>query len=129
METIDRAPRFSFPTKEKADEFCKKLRVDGLKYDVVTINDVIRKSGNPLPYGLMVDGYKYGYSRKEIKKFKPEKAYGNWIVRMPIPGKMVRDPNGYWTTDAQDPMDIPDKTSEEILGKMRERLKKDAEGG
>ena len=129
METIDRAPRFSFPTKEKADEFCKKLREDGLKYDVVTINDVIRRSGNPLPYGLMVDGYKYGYSRKEIKKFKPEKAYGNWIVQMPIPGKMVRDPNGYWTTDAQDPMDIPERTAKEILGKMMEQLKKDAGGG
>lgn len=129
METIDRAPRFSFPTKEKADDFCKKLREDGLKYDVVTINDVIRRSENPLPYGLMVDGYKYGYSRKEIKKFKPEKVGGNYIVRMPIPGKMIRDPNGYWTTDAQDQMDIPDRTPEEILGKMMEQLKKDAGGG
>ena len=108
MVIFDREARFSFSSKAEADNFCKKLREDGMKYDVVTILDILRLRGDPIPYEMIQSnvGYHYGYSRKEIKKFKPEKIGSGWVVRMGMPGKMVRDENGYWTTDTVNLLDL-----------------------
>ena len=94
METIDKAPRFSFPTKDEADEFCKKLKEAAYKYDVVIINDILRVRGLP----GVPEGYHHGYDRKTVKKIKPVKEGSRWQVQMPMPGKMTRDENGFWTT-------------------------------
>jgi hypothetical protein len=94
METIDRAPRFSFPTKDEAERFCKRMRDATYKYDVVVINDILRDRG----LGGVPEGYHYGYDRKTVKKIKPKKEGNYWQVQMPMPGKMVRGENGFWTT-------------------------------
>ena len=129
MELYENGPRFVFNDRETADSFCTVLRQDGFKYDVVTIIDVFNKSGNALPVELLKDGFHYGYSRKEIKKFKPERDGNRWIVRMPVPGRMIRDRNGYWTTNPEDPMDIPTMSDRQILEKCINQLAKFVKGG
>ena len=69
MEAIDKAPRFSFPTKDEAEGFCKRLRDAAYKYDVVIINDILHDRGMP----IAPEGYHYGYDRKTVKKIKPLK--------------------------------------------------------
>lgn len=94
METFDRAPRFSFPTKDEAEGFCKWLRGETYKYDVVIINDILRERKIP----TVPEGWHCGYDRKIAKKLKPKKSGSFWLVELPIPGRMVRDENGYWKT-------------------------------
>ena len=65
------------------------------KYGVVVINDVLKEGGKP----LVPNGLQYGYARKDIKKVQPVEEDSEWIVQLPAPGRMVRDYNGYWTTD------------------------------
>ena len=94
MEIFGKEPRFTFDSKEEADGFLKKLREDSLKYDVITMNDILARR----LIRTEIEGYHYGYHKDEIKKMKVVKENGEWCITMPIPSKMVRDENGYWTT-------------------------------
>jgi hypothetical protein len=98
MDIIDTIPRFTFTAKGDAEAFCKRMREATYKYDVVTVNDILKdlnRTGK-----LVSEGFRYGYSRKEIKKLKIVKDGICWQVVFPSkPGKMVRDRHGYWTTE------------------------------
>ena len=70
------------------------------KVDVVTMNDIY--SDKDRRGKRTTEGFQYGYTRKELKKLKVEFDGFKWGVRFPgNPGKLVRDKNGYWTTDKQ----------------------------
>ena len=98
MAIFDNAPSFEFRTRTLGEEFCKRLRDMAYKIDVVTLNDIYKDR----KVQLVPEGYSYGYSRKEIKKLKAERSGEIWAVYFPIPGKLVRDKNGYWTTESVD---------------------------
>lgn len=93
--SIDRAPGFTFTSKKSGEEFLKKLRDLAYKVDVVTMNDILKEYG----CGKIPEGYMYGYHRSEVKKLKVEEAEHYWHVIFPIPGKLIRNQHGYWTTD------------------------------
>ena len=104
MEIQERAPHFSFRTQEKASQFIALLKKDVYKYDILTVNDILIARdffegvvGNP-----MTGGFDYGYSKRQIKKLKAEKVGSGWVVAFPLPGRLVRDKNGYWTTEEED---------------------------
>ena len=88
-------PQYTFRTKTLAEEFCMKLRQEAGKYDIITVNDILREVKEP----IMEDGFHYGYHKKEIRKLKAEKDGKQYVVRFPAPGRMIRDRNGYWTTE------------------------------
>lgn len=98
MCKFDRGANFTFRTKTEANDFCKRMRQASARYDVVVVNDVLKDRGEP----LVMNGFHYGYNKKEIKKWKPEKTEtGKWQVHVPRPGKMIRDGStGYWTTES-----------------------------
>lgn len=87
--------KFTFSTKAKGEEFCKALRNMVNKYDVVTCNDVLEQYGD---VGKFTKYYNIGYNKSEIKKLKVIKE-NTWVVEFPAPGRMIRDKNGYWTTE------------------------------
>lgn len=94
MDLFDLKPMFIFRTRELANQFCERMRHNAAKYDVVTVNDILKDQEKQ----AAKQGFKYGYSKAEIKKLKPVMEQGKWFVIFPKPGKMVRDKNGYWTT-------------------------------
>lgn len=95
MDIFDRAPRFTFRTKTLAEEFLKRMREAVYKYDVVTVNDILKDRGEP----TVRNGHQFGYHRNEVRKLKPKSVERFWQVEFPIPSRMVRDSNGYWTTE------------------------------
>ena len=92
MNTIDKAPHFTFRTKEDAESFLAKMRRMAYNVGWVTANDILRDRGEL----VIVGGGDCGYSKKDLKKIKPEKAGDSWQVCFPMPGKLVRDIHGYW---------------------------------
>lgn len=104
MDMLEKAPCFTFRTKEKAEQFITLLKKDAYKYDILTVNDVrIARDFFEGTVGAPVTGgFEYGYPKKEIKKLKAEKAANGWMVAFPLPGRLVRDQNGYWTTEEKD---------------------------
>lgn len=95
MNQMDRAPHLTFRTKTEADEFLKKLSKMAYNVGWVTVNDILRERKEPVAAG----GGDYGYSKKDLKKVKPEKNGDCWQVHFDVPGKLVRDDHGYWVID------------------------------
>ena len=95
MEILDRAPSFTFRTKTLAEEFLKRMRRMTYLFDVVTLNDVMKDRGEP----MVTDGHSFGYHKNEVRKLKPKSIKNHWYVEFPVPSRMVRDRNGYWTTE------------------------------
>ena len=95
MDILDRAYRWEFESKTGAEAFIKRMRDMAYKIDVITLNDIFKDRME----GITPEGFQYGYSKKDIRKLKAEKAGTRWEVRFPKPGKMVRDTHGYWTTE------------------------------
>lgn len=96
------APRFTFRTKKEADEFIKRIKDCIYKYDVVTVNDVLKFADKTPRVEYYTEGLHYGYCKANIAKVKPEKVESFYLVSLPIPGRMVRGPHGYWTTEEVD---------------------------
>jgi len=106
MDIIHSELELPFRTKNDAVEFIRKMKQEVYKYDVITVLDVFRHHGLPLN-GTAFD---YGYDKKMIKKLKAEKQdNGGWLVKFPIPGKLIRDQNGYWTTENVQPVEKTDQ--------------------
>ena len=100
MEKIFTAPHFTFENKKKADEFLGTLRKMLYKYDVITVNDVMNVCKRPIQAEYYIDGLHFGYVKKDIQKIEPEKiSKTEYVVKLPMPGRMVRGPHGYWTTE------------------------------
>lgn len=97
MKQKNMGPEFIFRTKGSADDFLKKL--NRLAYNVgwITVNDILRDQHLPVTAG----GGDAGYSKKDLRKIKPEKDGDSWKVIFPEPGKLVRDIHGYWTVEKQ----------------------------
>ena len=95
MNQIDRAPHFTFRTKTEADEFLKRLNKMAYNVGWVTVNDILRERKEPVVTG----GGDWGYSKKDVKKVKPENIGDCWKVAFPMPGKLVRDDHGYWVVE------------------------------
>ena len=95
MDILEKPLQFPFKRKSEAESFLKELRDEAYKYDVVTINDVLLIRGER----SIPEGYKYGYHRDELKKLKAKPGMEGWTVELPLPGRMIRDRNGYWTTE------------------------------
>ena len=95
--------QFHFSKKSLADEFCQQIWSMVYKADVICVNDVLRLAKRPtIGFGTgRIGGYKYGYSRRELRKLKPTKTpeLGGYSVFLKSPGRMVQDGNGYWTTE------------------------------
>ena len=107
MERYGNGATFTFRTRMEADKFIKDIKGAIYKYDVVTVNDVLRMGGR-MP--TETQGLKYGYAKKDVKNVKAIKDCGFWMVTLPPPGKMVRDINSHWTTEAIKILeDLPDK--------------------
>ena len=103
MDVTEIPMHFVFGSKNKAEEFLKKLLQMSHSVGWVTVNDILREQTVP----VIVGGGDYGYSRKDLKKVKPQKINPQkdgswWHVIFSTPGKLVRDSNGYWTVE-----DIP----------------------
>lgn len=100
MEKRFSAPSFIFDTKKQADDFLANLRSMIYKYDVITINDVLKSCNKPVQAEYYTEGLHYGYSKKDIQKIVPDKiSKTEYKVQLPNPGRMVRGPHGYWTTE------------------------------
>lgn len=99
MDIFEKDGGLFFPTKREAEQFLQKVKNMAYKIDVVTVNDVLINSGRAVKAEYHRDGLKYGYARKEIRKWKAEKIGSEYLVRIPAPGKMIRGENGYWTTE------------------------------
>ncbi len=94
---------FKFTSKLAANEFLSRINKVLYKCDVATVFDILRLAGKPIPSDGKVDGFKYGYAKKDIKNIKPAKVDGVWTIYLPFPGKMVRDDNtNHWTTVSED---------------------------
>lgn len=86
---------FEFFNKTEAMDFIKQIKSAIYKYDVVTVNDVLKiycRTPNS------VNGFHYGYAKKDIKNVKPEHIENLWRVTLPEPGRMIRGVGGHWTT-------------------------------
>ena len=103
MDIFRQAPLFGFRTKTLGEEFLRRLREMAYKIDVVTVNDILKDRGEP----VVPEGHHYGYDRKTIRKLKLEKNGSLWQVQFPLPGRMVRDGNGYWTAEETDIFRFP----------------------
>lgn len=105
MDMLEKAPHFSFKTQEKANQFIALLKKDVYKYDILTVNDVLRIARGFFEETVgapVIGGFEYGYSKRQIKKLKAEKVGSGWVVFFPLPGRLVQDKNGYWTTEEED---------------------------
>ena len=83
MEIIETAMTQTFDTKNRAEKYCKDLRDYAYRFGVVTVNDALHLADQTSKTGL--EGFHYGFIRKKKK--------------------MVRDRNGYWTTENDIPED------------------------
>lgn len=90
---------FRFTKKSLAEVFVEKVKGAIYKIDVLPLADVLKFAQRPIGDDWRLKSLKYGYSRKETRKLKPVKTSDGYIVIFPAPGKMVRDQNGYWTTE------------------------------
>lgn len=95
MDIFSIATQFAFGSKTLAEEFCRKLRHECHKVGYVTVNDILRIRKEPTVLG----GGDYGYNKKAIQKLTAEKVDQEWTVKMPVPGKMIRDQHGYWMAE------------------------------
>lgn len=99
MEKTFNMPRFTFESKERAKDFLNSVRKMIYLYDVATANDVLILGGNS-PSNSGVDGFHYGYAKKDIRKVSPVKiSKAEWIVELPVPKRMIRGSYGHWTTE------------------------------
>ena len=90
-----------FPKLKMAEDFVTKLRGITYKIDIITLNEVLQTAGEEIPKDLKIKGLQYGYSRKDIKRLKPRKARKGFVVSFDAPSLMLRDKNGYWTTERE----------------------------
>ena len=84
---------------KEADEFHKWIRDAIYKCDVVTLRDILVKSKRLVSDKWRIASLKSGYARKDIRKVKPIKTNDGYLLMLPPPKKIVRNPEGGFTTD------------------------------
>jgi hypothetical protein len=105
MELFNSKTRITFGSKREADQFLEKITHMSKTVGWATLNDILRLSGNK----TISNGGDYGFSKKDIRKLKPTKWFSEWEMIFPVPGKLVRDINGYWTVeDVEQPEEVLD---------------------
>lgn len=88
-----------FTKRSIAEDYIYKIKSAIYKIDVIPLMDVLKFAQRPIGDDWRLKSLKYGYSRKETRKLKPVKTKDGYIVIFPPPGRMIRDENGYWTTE------------------------------
>lgn len=90
-----------FVTRNLANEYIETLRSKAYKIDIITLDEVMRMANREVDEDWRIKSLHYGYSRKEIYKLKPVRKNGSYLVIFKTPSLMVRDDNGYWTTERE----------------------------
>lgn len=98
MSHFDSGMELTFGNRTEAKEFCRRLQSIEHNVGFVTVNDVLRTRKKP----SCLNGGNWGYNRDAVRRLKPKEDpdANEWVVKLPPPGKMIRDDNGYWKAAA-----------------------------